>query len=68
MLFSSNKILKLIKLAIKLVNKLIFTIQKIEKTYEETQSKVENLSLTKVDLSDLVEKLEKVQKKIEGEK
>ena len=43
-------------------------LQKIEKTYEETQSKVENLSLTKVDLSDVVEKLEKVQKKIEGEK
>ncbi len=68
MLISSNKVLKLIKLAIKLVNKLIFTIQKIEKTYEEGQKKVEHLSMSKVDLTEVVEKLEKVQKKIEGEK
>ena len=68
MLIFQNKVLKLIKFAIKLVNKLVFTIQKIEKTYEEGQKKVENLSLTKVDLTDVAEKLEKIQKKIEGEK
>ena len=68
MLIFQNKIIKLIKLAIALVKKLIFTIQKIEKAYEEGQKKVEHLSLSKVDLSDILEKLEKVQKKIEGEK
>jgi len=68
MLIFQNKVLKLIKLAIKLVNKLVFTIQKIEKTYEEGQKKVEYLSMSKVDLTDVAEKLEKIQKKIEGEK
>lgn len=63
-----NKILKLVKLAIKLVSKLIFTIQKIEKTYEEGQAKVEKLSASKVDMSEILEKLQKAQKKIEGEK
>ena len=68
MLIFQNKVLKLIKLAIKLVNKLAFTIGQIEKTYAEGQAKMANISLAKVDLSELSEKLEEIQKKIEGEK
>ena len=66
MLNFNNKLLKLIKLAIKLINKLIFTIDKIQKTYDEAQSKVEHLSTSRVDLSEVVEKLEKLQTKVEG--
>ena len=57
----NNKLLKLVKLAIKLTNKLIFTIGKIETTYNEAQSKVEHLSTSKVDLSEALQALEKVQ-------
>jgi len=66
MLNFNNKLLKLIKLAIKLINKLIFTIDKIQKTYDEAQSKVEHLTTSRVDLSEVVEKLEKLQTKVEG--
>lgn len=62
----NNKLLKLVKLAIKLTNKLIFTIGKIETTYNEAQSKVEHLSTSKVDLSEALQALEKVQSKLEG--
>ena len=66
MLNFNSKLLKLIKLAIKLINKLIFTIDKIQKTYDEAQSKVEHLTTSRVDLSEVVEKLENLQTKIEG--
>ena len=62
----NNKLLKLVKLAIKLTNKLIFTIGKIETTYNEAQSKVEHLSTSKVDLSEALQALEKVQSKLDG--
>lgn len=67
MIIFQNKLQKLIKLAIKLINKLIFTIAKIETTYQSAQEKVEHLSLTKVDLTDVMETLKKVQEKL-GEK
>jgi len=68
MLNFNNKLLKLIKLAIKLINKLLYTINKIETTYKEAQSKVEHLSTSKVDLTEVVQKLENIQTKIEGKK
>lgn len=64
MLNFNNKLLKLINLAIKLIQKLIFTIGKIEATYIDSQSKVENLSMSKTDLSETVEKLEKLKTKL----
>ena len=67
MIIFQNKLLKLLKLASKLVNKLIFVIDKIEKTYLEAQSKVENLVLIKIDLKNVLETLNKVQEKL-GEK
>ena len=63
MLNFNSKLLRLIKFAIKLIKKLIFTIQKIEKTYEEAQSKVEHLSTSKTDLTDALHTLENVQQK-----
>lgn len=66
MLNFNNKLLKLIKLAIKLINKLIFTIDKIQKTYDEAQPKVEHLSISRVDLSEVAEKLGNIKTKIEG--
>ena len=63
MLNFNNKLLKLIKLAIKLIKKLIFVIGKIELTYLESQKKVENLSMSKTDLSDILIKLEKLEQK-----
>ena len=68
MLNFNNKLLKLIKLAIKLIQKLIFTINKIESTYKASQEKVENLSMSKVDLSETLEKLEKLQDKLGAKK
>ena len=68
MLNFNNKLLKLVKLAIKLIQKLIFTIGKIELTYYESQKKVENLSMSKVDLSEVLEKLEKLQDKLGADK
>lgn len=68
MLNFNSKLLKLIKLAIKLINKLIFTIMKIEKTYEEAESKVEHLSTSKTDLTAVLNTLEKIQAKLEGKK
>lgn len=67
MLNFNNKLLKLIKLAIKLINKLIFTIGKIETTYNEAQSKVEHLSTSKADLSEALQTLKNVQAKLEGQ-
>ena len=67
MLNFNNKILKLIKLSIKLINKLIFTINKIENAYRDSEKKVENLSTSKTDLSKMIEGLEKLQEKL-GEK
>ena len=53
MILFQNKLLKLVKLAIKLTNKLIFVIGKIEKTYQDAEAKVENLSMKKLDLSNI---------------
>ena len=64
MLNFNNKLLKLIKLAIKLIQKLVFTIGKIETTYKEQQSRVEHLSMSKLDLSETLDKLEKLQEKL----
>jgi len=68
MLNFNNKLLKLIKLAIKLIQKLVFTINKIEQTYVESQKKVENLSMSKVDLNETLEKLQKLQDKFGAKK
>ena len=46
---------------------LIFTINKIENTYRDSEKKVENLSTSKTDLSKMIEGLEKLQEKL-GEK
>lgn len=67
MLNFNNKLLKLIKLAIKLIQKLVFTINKIETTYKEQQSKVEHLSMSKLDLTETLEKLEKLKDKFGAE-
>jgi flagellar biosynthesis chaperone FliJ len=61
-----NKISKLIKLAIKLINKLIFVIDKIQTTYNDAQEKLENLELSKVDLTQVVETLETLLTKLNG--
>lgn len=64
MLNINKKILKLVKLAIALVNKLVYTINKIEAAKKEADAKVEHLILAKDDLSGVVEKLEEFQKKL----
>ena len=64
MLNFNNKLLKLIKLAIKLIQKLIFTINKIETTYKASQEKLENLSTSKIELTETLQKLEKLQSKL----
>ncbi len=64
MILFQNKLLKLVKLAIKLTNKLIFVIGKIEKTYQDAEAKVENLSMKKLDLSNILESLNKISQKL----
>jgi flagellar biosynthesis chaperone FliJ len=66
MMIFQNKISKLIKLAIKLINKLIFVIDKIQTTYNDAQEKLENLELSKVDLTQVVETLETLLTKLNG--
>jgi protein-L-isoaspartate O-methyltransferase len=56
----------LIKLAIKLINKLIYTIEKIQTTYNDAQEKLENLEVSKVDLTQVVETLETLLTKLNG--
>ncbi len=64
MILFQNKLLKLIKLAMKLINKLIFVIEKIEKTQQDVQSKIENLSSVKTYLLDVFENMNRVYKKL----
>jgi flagellar biosynthesis chaperone FliJ len=66
MMIFQSKISKLIKLAIKLINKLIYTIDKIQTTYNDAQEKLENLELSKVDLTQVVETLETLLTKLNG--
>ena len=61
----NKKILKLVKIAIKLVAKLIETIQKIETTYLQAKPKVAKLSGLKIELNEILNKLEGIQKKLE---